>query len=236
MLSSVAKNSSLSLKSSLSLSRLGSWMTQIGVVFLVVSLTTLLAIYFPVIKEESKYFFKNTFWADQKTVVALEPIHQAGKANVEQNQTTITPVDKEFGIVIPKIGANAPVVNQVDPFNPQEYQAKLAQGVAHAKGSAHPGSLGNTFLFAHSSASFLEASRYNAVFYLLNKLEKDDLIYITYQNRIYEYRVSETKIVPQEAVEYLSENHTQKTLTLMTCWPAGTTLKRLLVRGELVEE
>jgi LPXTG-site transpeptidase (sortase) family protein len=152
----------------------------------------------------------------------------------------IKPLDKNFGIIIPKIGANAKIVANVDPYNANIYQIALTKGVAQAKGTAFPNQVGNMFLFSHSSANLLEATRYNSVFYLLSKLKKDDEIYIFYKNVKYKYKVYQTKIVDPKDVFYIStrlpktETDKQaklgiKTLTLMTCWPAGTNYKRLLV-------
>ena len=141
----------------------------------------------------------------------------------------IKPIDKEFGIVIPKIGANAKIVPQVDPYNSNVYQVALTKGVAQAKGTAFPDQIGNMFIFSHSSANLLEASRYNSVFYLLSKLTIRDDIYIYYKNVKYMYKVSEIKIVDAKDISYLNPTSEIKTLTLMTCWPAGTTLKRLLI-------
>src|SRR3989339_451702 len=60
------------------------------------------------------------------------------------------PVDQEFGIVVPKIGANSKVIANVDPYNSKVYQRALTQGVAHAAGTVLPGEIGNSFLFSHS--------------------------------------------------------------------------------------
>ena len=162
------------------------------------------------------------------TPVANEEINYSlnkPKATISE----IKPADKNFGIVIPKIGANAKVIAQVDPFNSDIYQIALTNGVAQAKGSAFPDAIGNIFIFSHSSANLLEARNYNSVFYLLSKLKKDDEIFIYYKDIRYKYKVSEIKIVDAKDVSYLSPVSEVKTLTLMTCWPAGTNYKRLLV-------
>ncbi len=146
----------------------------------------------------------------------------------------LLPIDTNFGIVIPKIGANARIIANVNPFDPAEYQQKLALGVAHAWDSSLPGFGGNIFLFSHSGADFREASRYNAVFYLIDKLQSGDEIDLYYRGKKYIYLVKEKKIVDPERVEYIPAKLTslRETVTLMTCWPAGTTFKRLLVIAE----
>ena len=160
-------------------------------------------------------------------VAKVEVNYTLNKPNKTVNQ--IKPVSTEFGIVIPKIGANARIIEGVDPFNPKTYEIALSKGVAQAKGTAFPNQTGNMFLFSHSSANLIEATRFNSVFYLLSKLKKGDDIYIYYKNQRYKYEVSETKIVDASNVSYLNPKSSEKTLTLMTCWPAGTDYKRLLV-------
>lgn len=179
----------------------------IGCLLIITSLALFIFIFAPVAKVEINYALNKP------------------KTKIEE----IKPVDKSFGIVIPKIGANAKIIPNVNPYNSFDYQLALTKGVAHARGTAIPSQTGNTFLFSHSSVNLLEASRYNSVFYLLSKLNKNDEIYIFYQNVKYKYKVKEAKIVDAKDVFYLNPKSNVKTLTLMTCWPAGTTLKRLLV-------
>lgn len=164
-------------------------------------------------------------------VAKVEINYSLNKPKLTINQ--IKPLDKTFGIVIPKINANAKIIANVDPYNSNIYQLALTKGVAQAKGSAIPSEIGNMFLFSHSSANLLEATRYNSVFYLLSKLEKQDEIYIFYKNVKYKYVVSETKIVDAKDVSYLNPESKVRTLTLMTCWPPGTNYKRLLVIATL---
>ena len=146
----------------------------------------------------------------------------------------LVPADEQFGIVIPKIEANAKVIANVDAQNPAMYQRALARGVAHASGSALPGETGNIFIFAHSGQDVLEANRYNAVFYLLSKLEKEDEIYIFFENKKYIYRVTDKKTAAPEEAQYMDGSPGVNTLTLMTCWPGGTTWKRLVVQAEQI--
>ena len=194
------------------------------------SVFLLVATFFPVTKEEVGYWFS----AKNKNVVSMTR-GEAGAENFSQNNV-IYPVDENFGLVIPKISANAKVVDNVDWQNSKEYQSALTKGVAHAKGTAYPGEDGNVFIFSHSGGDFYEASRYNAVFYLLNKMEKGDEIDAYYQGKKIPYLVSETKIVRADEVGYLEDTSGQKTLTLMTCWPAGTDWKRLIVIANLAPQ
>ena len=155
----------------------------------------------------------------------------------QQNTTEIiVPEDPSFSVVIPKIGANAKVIPNVNAANKDEYLQALQKGIAHTRGTAYPGEGGHIFLFAHSTDYFWNVGNYNAVFYLLYKLEKSDEINIVYKGKRYVYRVIGTQIVDPSQVEFIRRKSNREFLTLQTCWPPGTTLKRLLVFAARVEE
>ncbi len=141
----------------------------------------------------------------------------------------LVPEDSNFSVVIPKIGANARIVSNVDTSNEREYSEALKKGVAQAQGTAFPGEGGHIFLFAHSTDYWWNVSSYNAVFYLLGKLIKGDDINIFYKGERFVYRVVDSKIVDPSEVEYITRKTNKEFLTLQTCWPLGTTFKRLLV-------
>jgi len=149
---------------------------------------------------------------------------------------TLIPEDPYFSIIIPKIGANAKIIPNVNAGDKQEYLASLQNGVAHTFGTAFPGEKGHIFLFAHSTDYFWNIGNYNAVFYLLYKLEKNDDINIVYQGKRFLYKVIGTQIVDPSQIEYVARKSNREFLTLQTCWPPGTTLKRLLVYAMRVKE
>lgn len=193
--------------------KISSVLVIFGLTLILTSFLVLAFIYLPVFLVEVKYQVKPSAVSQKKE---------------------ITPVDDNFGIIIPKISANAKVIANVDPYNSIEYQRVLTKGVAHALGTVFPGQSGNVFIFSHSSADFFNATRYNSIFYLLNKLEKGDEIFLFYQKEKFKYQVIEKKTVESSEVKYLANAGDKKTVTLMTCWPPGTTLKRLIVIGEIV--
>lgn len=145
----------------------------------------------------------------------------------------ISPVDPNFDVVIPKIGANSRVIANVDPGDENAYLEALKLGVAHAAGSVYPGQVGNSVLFAHSVGNFWEVSRWNAVFYLLRELNPGDEVDVFYQGQRYVYVVYDKQIVDPDQVGFLQPESDFAKLTLQTCWPPGTTLKRLLVFARL---
>jgi LPXTG-site transpeptidase (sortase) family protein len=200
-------------------------MAPAGTALVAVSLVILFLIFGPLLKSELNYDFSGKG----------KNVEVAGNLNngiIESGKSVIVPVDKEFGIVIPKISANAKVIANVDPSDSKIYQKALTEGVAQASGSALPNEEGNVFIFSHSGQDILQANRYNAVFYLLGKLEPGDDVYIFYQGAEILYQVKEIKIVAASEVRYMDRENSHSSLTLMTCWPAGTTWKRLIVIAE----
>ena len=141
----------------------------------------------------------------------------------------LTPVDPNYSIVIPKIGANARVQPNIDASDQKVYLDALNLGVAHTLGTAFPGEGGHIFLFAHSTDYFWNVSSYNAIFYLLYKLKNNDEVNLFYKGQRYVYKVIGQEVVDPSQVQYLTRKTNREFLTLQTCWPPGTTLKRLLI-------
>ena len=146
----------------------------------------------------------------------------------------ITPLSSEFGIVIPKIMANVSVTPNVNPSDANIYQSVLRQsgGVAHAAGSALPDEDGTVYIFGHSTDSNLNVARFNAVFYLLRKLETNDSILVYFQGQEYRYRVKYKKVVEPTDLSDITDVSSPRRLVLQTGWPPGTTWKRLLIVAE----
>ncbi len=146
------------------------------------------------------------------------------------NGISMLPIDTLFSVLIPKIGANAKITANVDPTEKSIYLPILKYSVAHAKGSALPDQNGSVYLFAHSTDNFWDVGLYNAVFYLLKELGKGDSVVLYYKQQRYNYTVTGSKIVDPSEVGYLvNAQKADKQLILQTCWPPGTTWKRLLV-------
>lgn len=138
--------------------------------------------------------------------------------------------DTKFSLIIPKIGANAKVFPNVDPGDEKEFLPILQKGVAHAKGSVFPGMPGNTYLFAHSTDNWWNVGRYNAVFYLLKELQPGDEVVVFFENERHDYVVESSVILEASDTEFLKKaQEGPEKLILQTCWPPGTTWKRLYV-------
>lgn len=162
-------------------------------------------------------------------------VKSSGVGNVDDlasffnNQEVVT---KENKIVIPKINVDAPIVNITDYSNASILEG-IKEGVGHYPGTALPGRVGNTFLTGHSSYYWWNDGKYNQVFALLHKVEAGDLIYIYYQGGKYVYQATDKIVVSPQDVHVLDPTDTP-TLSLMTCTPTGTNLRRLIVHAKLI--
>jgi sortase A len=198
------------------------------------------------VREEVRYLIdkqsnKTYVVAAPQDAVAVKKVYAAdvpkgalAKALDIKPVEVLVPQDPDFSIVIPKIAANSRILSNVDAANESEYLGALQEGVAHTKGTAFPGEGGHIFMFAHSTDYIWNVGTYNAVFYLLYKVEVGDEVDIFYKGERHVYRVTGTQIVDPSQVEYLTRKTDKELLTLQTCWPPGTTLKRMLVFAEPV--
>ncbi len=216
----------------------------IGNFILLSSIFMILKTVYPPLKEEIKYFVNKKIFQKQFKVVD-EGYHYSennlpkgllAKTFRFKQVEILSPVDPEFSIVVPKIAANAKIYSNTDPSNENTYLDVLNKGVAHALGTAFPGEGGHIFLFAHSTDYFWNVSVFNAIFYLLYKLEKGDEVNLFYKGQRYVYKVIGKEVVDPSEVQYLTRKTNREFLTLQTCWPPGTTLKRLLVFAVRVAE
>lgn len=161
-----------------------------------------------------------------------KPKIQISKLNKETPNWEVP--DQNYSIYIPKIGAISKVVSNVDASNKKEYLDALKMGVAEASGLAHPGEMGTTFLFAHSVASPLDYARYNAVFYLLDKLVIGDDVEVVYKGKLLVYEVTSVQRIASRDTKYLIPQNNEEILALQTCWPGGTNWKRLVLTARRV--
>lgn len=206
----------------------GRLLTFLGLGLVTLGILALLFSYGSIAYQEIAY------WSRSQQLLTNTTTNNQSISADSPSSVPITPIDSSFGIVIPKIAANAPVVANVDPYDSANYQKQLSKGVAHARGTGLPDEDKTMFLFAHSSGDILMAQRYNSVFYLLNKLSEGDQIDIYYQNQPHPYQVTAIKTVSPDSIDYLA-NISDTDLILMTCTPPGTTWKRLLVMAKKLE-
>jgi len=132
---------------------------------------------------------------------------------------------------IPSLGISAPLQFNVGADQMEE---ALPHGAAAQSGSPEPGQPGNLFIVGHSSDYPWKHDQYATLFARNPRLKVGDTIDIyNAAGEKFTYKVSATKVVG--ASDFSVEDQTSDpTLTLLTCYPIGTTFSRFIVQAHLV--
>lgn len=223
-----------------------------GYALVTLSIIGLLFTFQPLVTSELHYRTRGVFSNSAKVQAEAEQLAKARDAALERAKAEQDARDKEYAktlasqfgitdtkysIYIPRIDARSAVIENVDPANEVAYDAALMQGVAHASGSSAPDREGGTYFFAHSTNAPWNIAKYNAVFYLLRELDpvNKDEVYVFYNDKVYKYMVTEKYTVDATDISWLTQANTgPKRLILQTCWPPGTTWKRIILVAEPV--
>jgi len=145
---------------------------------------------------------------------------------------TPSPLYQDFHLVIPALNIDAPVIADVDGANQAAYDKALEGGVAQLKGSAKPGEGSNIFIFGHSSFYWYKPGNYKEIFRNLDDLKQNDEVILWYNSKEYQYQVTSKQTVEPDQVDATLPTREEQ-VSLMTCVPPGTTLRRLIVVGKL---
>ena len=103
-------------------------------------------------------------------------------------------------------------------------------------GTALPGTMGNPVIFGHSVLpQFFNPKSYLTIFSNLFKLKNGDEIFVEYDRIKYKYIVEEIFEVKPTDFSVLDQRFDAKYMTLITCSPPGTYLRRLVVKTKIAE-
>ncbi len=155
------------------------------------------------------------------------------KAEVEEFKKEPEEKPKEDLIIIPKIAIEAPLV-LAKSEDEKDILKSLKNGAVMYPNFSLPAKKGRVVITAHSSGG-REAGDYKSLFSLLDKLQKGNKILIYFKGQEYKYKVFETKIINASDYEEVFKEREGSTLVLFTCWPLGTTFKRLVIKARLVK-
>jgi len=134
----------------------------------------------------------------------------------------------QYSLAIPKLDINHALVRT----DSQDLKKSLIQ----YPNTAPPGQLGNTVIFGHSVLpQFFEPQNYYTLFSTLYTLKLADPIYLAYDGITYTYRIEDIFEVPPTDLSVLEQRFDQRSLTLITCTPPGTYLKRLIIKARIVD-
>lgn len=112
----------------------------------------------------------------------------------------------------------------------------LKKALIHYEGTAFPGQFGNAVIFGHSVLpQFFNPKNYLTIFSTLPTLEVGDEVLVDFDGVHYRYLVKEMMETDPKDISILEQHYDDSCLTLITCVPPGTYLKRLAVYACLVK-
>lgn len=159
-----------------------------------------------------------TPFAPQVTYQVAQVFTEPQKLDTPEQRAEIS--RDENHLVIPKIGLDQHIWIGDSPW-------LVNKGVWHIPHSSTPDKGSNTVLVGHRFTY-----KDPAVFYHLDKVEAGDPIIAVYDGKLYNYKVSETKIVNPTDI-HIEDPTEENVLTLYTCHPLWSTRQRLVVIAEL---
>ena len=114
-------------------------------------------------------------------------------------------------------------------------KSKIKKSLIHYPGTALPGEHGNAVVFGHSVLPiFYNPKNYKTIFSTIPTLKKNDEIYIYFDGIKYLYEVDNYFEVKPNEVSVLEQHFNEQTLSLITCVPPGTYLRRGVIKAHLV--
>lgn len=212
------------------------WLQTLGIGLIVLSVGGIVGPFIPSLQLEATYALKQINHVTIQETQLPKAVPVVFNPLKTEDGASISPVNTDFSLIVPKVGINAAVIPAVNPAKPGEYLAALQKGIAHASTSYFPDENGTVYLFSHSTNYDWFVKDLNAVFYLLKNLSPGDLMVIFYKDHRYTYRLTEKRVVGPNEVSYLVPQSGRKRLILQTCWPPGSTTQRLLIFADLIEE
>ena len=131
-----------------------------------------------------------------------------------------------YTLSIPELG----IKNALVKVGGEDLKASLIQ----YQGTALPGELGNPVIYGHSVLpQYFDPNNYTRIFSTLYTLQPGDEIIIHLDGVDYTYVVSQMYEVQPDDLSPLAQTYDGYHLTLITCTPPGTYLRRLIVKAEL---
>jgi|GEM_PF-1633231 len=189
-----------------------------------------------------------------RTAPLIPSLHFAASSLSRSSIVEQSPLDEElkqweireaFALSIPSLSVRAPVLlpslrfwnarawDQLE----RQMQVGLFSGLVAYPHSVAPGRLGTVIIAGHSSPPTDRAkeSRYGQIFSRLPELLPHDQIVLRTGTDSFTYEVIDTKVISAGDTTILSQQKQDALLTVITCYPVGSTRERFVVIAKKVE-
>lgn len=166
---------------------------------------------------------------------AYQAAQQAGgSANLNPNSDVNQTVNAKL-----EIPANNISVPLIWTQNVSDFDKDLKNGVVHYPGTVLPGQIGTSYISGHSSGYIWDHSPYKQIFATLGNVKDGTSFSITVTQKDgkkvkYNYVVSgRGEYAANDQAQFV--NTADSVVALSTCWPVGTTARRLVLYGKLTQ-
>ncbi len=175
---------------------------------------------------------------------AFIPVYTGAGSNVAPGSTSPvvarngTQIDETIAgrLEIPANNISVPLIWTKDV---KDFDKDLEQGVVHYPGTALPGEMGTAYISGHSSGYLWDKSPYKQIFAILGQVKDGTSFTITAQQ--VDGKQVKFHYVVDHRGEFAAEDQAQFVSTadsmvaLSTCWPVGTTNRRLVLFAKLTQ-
>ncbi|MBU1089540.1 sortase [Patescibacteria group bacterium] len=226
---------------------------KFGITAAVIFVITFVGMNFGAYSKQANFWLANIRASEITKVEVNQPTAKPDKIEIKktipkiEKKNELPPLLAEISppdnrLIIPRLKIHAPIrtaenanlnLASWDEIE-EQVQDALRFGVVNFPGTAKPGERGNAFITGHSSYYPLLTGRYKDIFALLPQIEIGEEIEVWQDQRKFIYHVSEKYEVSPAETDVLNDSNDSR-LTLMTCTPLGTAIKRLIVTAQLEE-
>lgn len=181
----------------------------------------------------------------------MEPIKRPINDQVVLGQDTKSVSEPDFtdpNVWFPTAPKLSPLPSKITHYNISIPKLKIEDAVVEVggtdlkksliqyEGTVYPGQFGNTVIYGHSVLpQFYNPKNYHTIFATLPTLKNKDEILVDFDGIRYRYQVVEMVEVKPTDISVLEQRYDDSYISLITCVPPGTYLRRLVVRAKLVK-
>jgi sortase A len=181
----------------------------------------------------------------------MEPMKRPISDQVVLGQDTKSPNEPDFtnpNVWFPTAPKLSPLPSKITHYNLSIPKLKIENAVVEVggadlkksliqyEGTVYPGQFGNTVIYGHSVLpQFYNPKNYSTIFALLPTLKNNDEILVDFDGIRYRYLVAEMVEVKPADISVLEQRYDDSFVSLITCVPPGTYLRRLVVRAKLAK-
>jgi len=165
----------------------------------------------------------------------------ASGENVDEAEIAVVPAQPSTApaapmadiIMIPEINITAPLVTPAPGVDAVKLKKMLDSGAVVYPGSAPFGGAGQTIVLGHSAPPGWPEIKHDTIFSRIAELGFGSKIVAVYNDKTYTYSTVENRIIEKGGdIPKLAD--ADNALVLVTCWPPGRDLKRMVVQANLV--